>query len=70
MVEDLELSDDEKPEGQKAKAKEENGLKEEGGEFAFHKLAFECFADREELFGLAGLRMHGPDIRFGGTNKP
>jgi len=34
----LELGDDEEPEGQKAKAKEEKGLKEEGLDFAFHDL--------------------------------
>lgn len=34
------MSDDEKPEGQKAKAKEEQGLKGEGCDFAFHGLNF------------------------------
>lgn len=32
----LELGDDEEPKGQKAKAKEDDGLKGEGSEFAFH----------------------------------
>jgi hypothetical protein len=34
----LKLSDDQEPKGQKAKAKENEGLKEEGEDFAEHDL--------------------------------
>lgn len=65
----LKLRDNEEPKGQKAKGSIGKALESEGGEFAFHGLTFECFADREELFRLAGLRMHGPDRRLSSTNK-
>ena len=39
----LKLGDDEEPEGQKAKAKENDGLENEGEEFAAHGIRRNCF---------------------------